>query len=96
MADAADDFRRFAVAGRELADLHVNYESVEPYPLDELHSDDWDPDSETAFRVTKMAYIGKRPNLDRTRIAYNAGVTLAGIPDKAHDYRWVHALRWTD
>ena len=35
MAATADDFRAFANAGRELADLHVNYETVEPYPLEE-------------------------------------------------------------
>ena len=27
------DFRSFAEAGRRLAELHVNYESVEPWPL---------------------------------------------------------------
>ncbi|WP_308465299.1 DEAD/DEAH box helicase [Rathayibacter soli] len=31
---AASDFWAFAKAGRELADLHLEYESVEPYPLE--------------------------------------------------------------
>ncbi|WP_208439254.1 DEAD/DEAH box helicase, partial [Bartonella tribocorum] len=29
----ADDFWKFATAGRELGHLHVNYEDVEPYPV---------------------------------------------------------------
>ena len=38
MAASGDDFRAFVAAGRELADLHVNYETVEPYPLEEIHA----------------------------------------------------------
>lgn len=86
MAASADDFRAFANAGRELADLHVNYEGVEPYPLDEIHPLEWNPDAPTAFRVEKMGYPGGK-NPDKSRIEYNAGVTLAGIPAKAHEYR---------
>ncbi|EJF90765.1 hypothetical protein ME1_00138, partial [Bartonella vinsonii subsp. arupensis OK-94-513] len=29
----AEDFWMFVTAGRELGNLHVNYESVEPYPV---------------------------------------------------------------
>lgn len=87
MAATADDFRAFAEAGRQLADLHVNYETVEPYPLEEVHAPGWDGDAPNAYRVEKMAYHGRRPNLDPTRIIYNAGITLAGIPAEAHEYR---------
>ena len=86
MAASIYDFGRFTYAGRELADLHVSYESVEPYELDEVYADGWDLESPTAFQVEKMNYGSKRPNLDRSRIVYNSGVTLAGIPGKAHDY----------
>ena len=87
VAASVADFRRFTDAGRELADLHVNYETVDPYDLREIHADRWNPDSPTAFHVDKMSYSGKRPNLDRSQIVCNAGLTLAGIPPKAHDYR---------
>ena len=87
MAASASDFLAFAQAGRELADLHVNYESVEPYPLEEVRSDGWNPRARDAFRVEKMRYAGKRGSEDKTRIFYNAGITLAGIPGRAHDYR---------
>ena len=82
-----DDFQAFAAAGRELADLHVNYESAEPYPLAEIPAPGWNPDAPDAWRVDKMAYGGSVRNPDKTRIVYNAGLALAGIPAEAHDYR---------
>ena len=32
----AEDFRAFSIAGRKLADLHLNYETIEPWPLTEV------------------------------------------------------------
>ena len=87
MAASLQDFRTYADAGRELGNLHVNYESVEPYPLDEIHAEGWNPDAPNAYRVEKMTYPGQRANQDKTRIIYNAGITLAGIPERAHEYR---------
>ena len=87
MAASLADFTAFADAGRELADLHVNYESVEPYPLQEDRDIMWDASAPGAYRVQKMAYAGKRPDLDRTRIVYNDGVTLSGVPEIAQEYR---------
>ena len=87
MAASLEDFRAFADAGCELADLHVHYETVKPYPLDEIHAPNWNPDAPEAYRVEKMKYAGKRPNLDTSTIIYNAGITLAGIPAEAHDYK---------
>ena len=87
MATSLQDFRTYADAGRGLGNLHVNYESVEPYPLDEIHAEGWNPDAPNAYRVEKMTYPGQRANQDKTRIIYNAGITLAGIPERAHEYR---------
>ena len=81
------DFRAFVQAGRDLADLHVNYESAEPYPLEEICSPEWNPSARDAFRVTKMRYGGSANGPDRSRIVYNAYITLVGIPAKAHLYR---------
>ena len=87
MAASGDDFRAFVAAGRQLADLHVNYETVEPWPLEELWAHGWDAEAPGAYRVEKMSYAGRRPNLDKSRIVYNAGITLAGIPEAAHEYQ---------
>ena len=86
MTATAADFRAFADAGRELAELHVNYETVEPYPLLETHGPDWDPDAPNAYRVEKMAYAGPARNPDRTAIVCNTHITLSGIPQQAHEY----------
>ena len=81
------DFRAFSRAGRELASLHIGYESVEPYDLNVHVVDNWDLDKPEAYRVTKMAYRRKGKGMDKTDIRYNAGITLAGIPEEAHEYQ---------
>ena len=53
MATTADDFHAFAEAGRQMAALHVSYESVEPYPLEEIHASGWDANAPGAYRVEK-------------------------------------------
>lgn len=86
MAATAADFWAFAAAGRELAELHVGYESVAPYRLDEIYANGWNADAPDAWRVEKMGYGGSARQPDKTRIIYNAGITLAGIPAEAHEY----------
>ena len=65
----------------------VYYEDVEFYPLEEIQAPNWNPKSPDAYRVEKMKYAGKRPNLDTSTIHYNAGITLTGIPAVAHEYK---------
>lgn len=86
--DAAG-FWAFCQAGRALADLHLNYETVDPYPLTievkgKLAGSD--------YRVEKMKFAkkkdpetGKSVN-DRTIVLYNSRITLKGIPEAAWDY----------
>ncbi len=76
------DFHGFAEAGRRLAELHLGYESVQPYPLEE-HIRRGNLDDPALYRVQKMAFgVGR----DRSRIIYNAHITLTGIPDEAYGY----------
>jgi len=85
----AEDFWAFSRAGRALGDLHVNYESVEPYPVTYKQGDPrtWVIDDPEAFyRVTKMKYAGKRPDLDKSTVIYNANITMQDIPLEAYDY----------
>ena len=83
----APDFRAFAAAGARLAEVHVNYEEMPPYPLDEIET----PGQTLDYRVEKM-----RLSKDRTQIRYNGFLTLAGIPAEAFDYRLGNrsALEW--
>lgn len=78
------DFWAFSKAGRKLADLHLNYESVEPYPLkiDSAGKKLTDAD----YRVEKMRYGKKGKDKDLTTLHYNDRITLTGIPLDAYDY----------
>lgn len=82
----AADFRAVVRAGRALGDLHVGYETVEPYPVTlkqgdlSLASID---DPVKFFRVEKMAF-GKAK--DRSVIHYNPNITLIDVPLEAYDY----------
>ena len=82
----AADFWSFVKAGRALGDLHVGYETVEPYPvtikqgdLSLAHIDD----PVKFFRVEKMTF-GK--GKDRSVIHYNPNITLIDVPLAAYDY----------
>ncbi|MGH7440570.1 MAG: type ISP restriction/modification enzyme, partial [Polyangiaceae bacterium] len=79
------DFRRFSKAGRALADLHLKYESVEPYPLGEF-CDVLKLDESKAYVVQKMNFGRRDKQIDRTTIIYNSHITLSGIPLEAYDY----------
>ena len=78
-----DAFWEFVQAGRRLADLHVGYESVEPWPLDGLPGDGAEP---RTLRVERMRFGGNARNPDRSVIVVNPWVTLSGIPEEAYRY----------
>ena len=85
----AADFWAFSKAGRALAELHLNYETVEPYPLAiEAKGELTDAD----YRVEKMKFAkkkdpetGKSVN-DRSTVIYNGKITLKDIPEAAWGY----------
>ena len=82
---AADAFRAFSEAGQRLLDLHIGYETVEPYPLEERLAPRAPAEPEI-YRVLKMRWAGTSKAPDRSAIVYNDWITLAGIPDEAHEY----------
>jgi predicted helicase len=87
------DFWGFSTAGRKLAALHLNYESVEPYPLEEIVKGGPAGDEHDFYRVNKLSFGARK---DRSSIIYNQRITLAGIPDEAYDYQvnGKSALEW--
>jgi predicted helicase len=89
MVALAGDFRAFADAGRKLADLHIGYETVEPWPL-EISGEPASAVQDAAlydwYRVDKMRYGGKGKEKDRSTVIYNSHITVSGIPDEAHEY----------
>jgi predicted helicase len=83
----APDFKAFAAPGRELARLHVDYESLDPWPLQSVESKGV-PYSE---RVTKM-----KLSEDRRSLRINDSLTVSGISAEVFDYRLGSrsALEW--
>ena len=86
------DFWGYSIAGRSLSDLHLNYESVEPYPLEEVVKNAVSDEFEL-YRVHKLAFLGRK---DKTGIIYNSNITLRGIPEEALAYQvnGKSALEW--
>ena len=81
----ADPFRAFSEAGQRLLELHIGYEAAAPYPLEERLSPRA-PAGAERYRVQKMRWAGTSKASDRSTIVYNDWITLAGIPDEAHEY----------
>ena len=89
------DFWRFSQAGRDLAQWHLNYETVEPWPVKEFASELLS-DPAKDFLVQKMTFGRKDKQVDKTTIHYNARIALTGIPLEAYDYavNGKPALEW--
>jgi len=83
-----EDFWGFANAGAQLADLHINYESVPKYDgLKDIET----PGMKVDWRVEKMSL-----SKDKTQLRYNDFLTLDGIPAEVYDYKLGNrsALEW--
>lgn len=78
------DFQAFSTAGRKLADLHIGYEKVTPYPVEiEGGALLLDTFTDADYRVTQMKFASKA---DKTRVIYNHKITMSSIPLEAYDY----------
>ncbi len=85
------DFQAFAHAGRELAELHLEYETIDPFLLREVHTDRRRENRPDYYRVQKMAL-----DPEKGELVFNANITLQGIPPAAFNYQigQYNALRW--
>lgn len=72
------DFWKFSKAGRQLAELHIEYESVPPYPEVKVTGDD-----SGYFKVQKMRFPKKG---QKDTIIFNSKIIISNIPDKAYEY----------
>ena len=79
----APDFWGFSKAGRELAHWHLDYEQVEPWPVEEERKPQGDMDDFTYYHVEKMRFPKKG---ERGTFIYNGNITFKGIPLDAYDY----------
>lgn len=93
----AANFRAFADAGKRLAELHLGYESVEPYPLEGRDVSGPGGEADYAFfavRDKKMSFGRPTPEQkaegargDKSVIHYNDRITLRGVPAEAYRYK---------
>lgn len=91
LVDKAEDFWAFSRAGRELADLHLNYEQVEASKEVVIDMHNMLPgmeaeSQEQLYRVTQMKFGKLGKDKDKSVIEYNPFITLRNIPLRAYDY----------
>ena len=79
------DFHHWTEMGQKLLDLHIGFESAEPYPLERHDRENVDP---------KRAILGA--DKSKGTITLDERTTLAGVPEKAWEYRLGSrsALEW--
>jgi predicted helicase len=78
LVDSEEDFRSFSKSGKELAKLHVNYENVEPYENVKVSGT-----QHNNYKIQKMKFAKKG---QKSKIIFNAQITIENIPDKAYEY----------
>ena len=87
IVERVEDFMDFSQYGKKLADLHLNYETVAPYPEVNVMGDrklTGDESDYDYFRVIdKMRFKSKQ---DKSTIIYNSSIQVTNIPDKAYQY----------
>jgi len=72
------DFVAFSKAGRALAQLHLNYEKIPPYPDLVVTGEE-----SGNFRVGKMRFLDKEK---KDAIQYNSDIVVSNIPARAYEY----------
>tara|TARA_R110000868_G_scaffold53666_11_gene168274 strand:- start:1081 stop:4131 length:3051 start_codon:yes stop_codon:yes gene_type:complete len=94
LVDEPRDFWKFSKAGKALADLHINYENIEPakgvivmygkIPKDSIQ-EAMDSNNLEAinYKVSKMKFPKKD---QKETIIYNSQITINNIPEKAYEY----------
>lgn len=78
LVDTSEEFWAFSKAGRSLADLHLNYETVPSYEGVIVKGED-----SNFFKVEKMRFPKKD---EKHTINYNSKISIENIPDKAYEY----------
>lgn len=98
--NSAEDFWQFSQAGRKLADLHINYETVTPYKAI-LDTGKRKQSELTDYYVSKMKHPKVKNNEgksidDLTTVIYNHAIIVREIPEAAYNYvvNGKPAIKW--
>ena len=79
----APDFHVFLEAGQALAELHLNYETCERYPLELVFAHDGEPQPRHFQLGTRAMRFADD---EKTMLIINEHIKLSGIPEAAHRY----------
>ena len=89
-------FENLCISGQKLAELHIDFENVERFPI-KIEQGDLRlahiEDPKSFFRVEKMKFAKKD---DKTTVVYNQNITIENIPLEAYEYvvNGKPALEW--
>ena len=72
------DFWKFSKAGKQLSELHLNYETVAPFADAKVTGDDG-----KFYTVEKLRFPKKD---QKDTIIYNSKITISNIPAQAYEY----------
>ncbi len=78
LVEDVKDFWKFSKAGRALADLHINYETVPPFKGLKVKGAD------SEFYIVEKMRFPKKDQKDT--IIYNSKIIIENIPAKAYEY----------
>lgn len=82
--DTLEDFRKFVKAGRDLADLHLNYENLEPPSTVKLSGDQ---KIEDVLKNSDLCLVKKMKLIpEKRKLVYNQYITMENIPEDAFEY----------
>lgn len=87
-----EDFAQWAAWGKELMELHLNYETAEPYPLDSIETV---PDVNAA-QFAQLSKAKLKADKAKGQIVLDGFTTLTGVPAAAWNYKLGNrsALEW--
>ena len=90
IVERIEDFMNFYNAGKKLAELHLNYESIPAYPDVVVKGDrevDYDNISDSDYQYFRVPEkLRFRSKQDKSTIIYNGNITIENIPEKAYEY----------
>lgn len=73
------DFKQYSDIGKELANLHLNYEKLEKLPYILVSGEE-----KNNFKVEKIKFISKE---DKSVIIFNSDIKISNIPLEVYDYQ---------
>ncbi len=80
------DFWGYSKNGRDLATLHLNYETAKPYALEEVILEKSIKKDIYKINTAGMKFAKEKKIVDRTTILFNPYIMLKGVPLEAYNY----------